>query len=54
VRTLAQGLKAGDAVTFHVFRQAPVARAARGRSSARPNDGGADSLFLAGTLPAQN
>src|SRR5215471_214655 len=26
VRSIAQGLKAGDAVTFHVFRQAPVAR----------------------------
>jgi serine protease Do len=54
VRAIAQGLKAGDAVTFHVFRTAPVARATRGRSSARPNDSGADSLFLAGTLPAQN
>ena len=56
VRAIAQGLKAGDAVTFHVFRQTPVARTTtRGRSSARPNsDGGAESLFLAGTLPPQN
>jgi len=54
VRAVAQSLKAGDAVTFHVIRPAPVARATRNRSSARPNEGGADSLFLAGTLPAQN
>jgi serine protease Do len=56
VRGVAQGLHAGDAVTFHIFRAEPVTRPTRGgRASARPNTGdGVDSLFLAGTLPAQN
>jgi S1-C subfamily serine protease len=54
VRSIAQGLKAGDAVTFHVMRPAPIARTTRGRASARPNDESAESQFLAGTLPPQN
>jgi serine protease Do len=54
VRAIAQGLKAGDAVTFHVMRPAPVARTTRSRSSARPSDTPAESQFLAGTLPPQN
>jgi serine protease Do len=54
VRSVAQGLKAGDAVTFHIMRPASIARPARGRSSAQPKDAGGESLFLAGTLPPQN
>jgi S1-C subfamily serine protease len=50
VRTIAQNLKPGDAVTFHVIRPAQTqVRTTRGR----PSNGGGDpqSLFLAGTLP---
>jgi S1-C subfamily serine protease len=50
VASIAQSLKAGDAVTFHVIRPAQTqARTVRGR----PSNGGGDpeSLFLAGTLP---
>ena len=54
VRSVAASLKAGDAVTFHVMRPAPLARATRSRSSARPNDAPAESEFFAGTLPPQN
>ena len=54
VRSVAQGLKAGDAVTFHIMRPASIARPTRGRSSAQPKDTGGESLFLAGTLPPQN
>jgi serine protease Do len=53
VRNIAQNLKPGDAVTFHVYRPAQVsARAVRGRAS-EGNGSGNDtqSLFLAGTLP---
>ena len=50
VASIAQSLKPGDAVTFHVIRPAQTqARAVRGRAS---NGGGdPESLFLAGTLP---
>ncbi|MBV9397374.1 MAG: Do family serine endopeptidase [Bryobacterales bacterium] len=56
VRAVAQALKAGDAVTFHVMRPPQIARTARGRVGSRSNSGdnGAESVFLAGTLPAQN
>jgi serine protease Do len=49
VRAIAQALKAGDAVTFHIFRPAPAVVRSRGRSAAK--GGEAESLFLAGTLP---
>ncbi len=50
VRAVAQSLKPGDAVTFHVFRPAPLAARGRGRSSTNGAPD-AQSLFLAGTLP---
>ncbi|HYK58508.1 MAG TPA: Do family serine endopeptidase [Bryobacteraceae bacterium] len=50
VRTVAQTLKAGDAVTFHVIRPAQTqVKATRGRASGGPSE--PESLFLAGTLP---
>ncbi|HLH45117.1 MAG TPA: Do family serine endopeptidase [Bryobacteraceae bacterium] len=50
VAAIAQSLKPGDAVTFHVIRPAQAqARTVRGRASNVPTD--PQSLFLAGTLP---
>jgi serine protease Do len=50
VRTIAQSLKPGDAVTFHIMRPAAVGRTTRGKASGG-SDTSATSLFLAGTLP---
>jgi serine protease Do len=52
VAGIAQALKPGDAVTFHVLRPAQVsARATRNRPSNGNGGGDPESLFLAGTLP---
>ena len=52
VASIAQSLKPGDAVTFHVIRPAQTqARATRNRASNGNASVDPESLFLAGTLP---